>query len=532
MVANHGSAGRIGRLAGREAGQLSRRAVLGLMGAAGVGFATGCQLDTGQSESGANPGGSNPKAINFPDFDTELPSEDVTFRWVDSGDLKSVWEQSVLDAFTEKHANIKTQYDGSGWDTVNTVVPLGIRNGSAHDVFALPQEVPPQVAINEGWVQPLEEIIPDFEAWKKNFPESALVPGVNIFDDKLYSWPISSSRRLTFMSMYDTANMAEAGYDDPGAQITTWDEMLEALAAVKKAGKVGLMFGGDSLDDLIYYLAFAAGWQGMNGAAASAGMDLSSGERIHAADEMVAAYEFIAKIVKDKLIVPGYLNTLQADARAQMTAQGAGMIFNGPWDIPAWKETAPDWKYSIGPLPTAEGEPYLVPFFEGANSSWVYAETKLPTVAGQILSYMGSPDGQKMMVILSEGNLQSLQPEANEAAANEVELDPNAQFATDLAKDLMRIAPRPELKNPDTAKVNLELKPVTPTWEERIQGLLIGDLTNPKKEFAKYDADLDAALDTAIAAAKKKGSSVTRDDYTFSNWDRTKDYTIDMYESA
>ena len=515
-----------------KAGRLSRRAVMGLVGAAGVGVATGCQVDTGEGKSGANPGGSDPKAIDFPDFDTELPTDDVTFRWVDSGDLKSVWEKSVLDAFTEKHSNIKTQYDGGGWDTVNTVVPLGIRNGSAHDVFALPQEVPPQVAINEGWVQPLEDIIPDFDEWKANFPEAALVPGVNIFDDKLYSWPISSSRRLSFMAMYDSANMAEAGYDDPGAQITTWDETLEALAAVKKTGKVGLMFGGDGLAGLLYYLAFTAGWKGMDGAEASVGIDFETGERIHAADEMVAAYEFIEKIVKDKLIVPGYLNTLQADARAQMTANGAGMIFNGPWDIPAWKETAPDWKYSIAAMPTAQGEPYMVPFFEGANSSWVYAETKLDTVAGQIISYMGSPDGQKMMVILSEGNLQSLQPEANETAAQEVDLDPNAQFATDLAKDLMRVAPRVELRNPDAAQVSLELKPVTPRFVDRIQGLLIGDIKDAKKEFAKFDSELDAALDAAIAAAKKKGSSVTREDYAFSNWDRSKDYTIDLYESA
>jgi multiple sugar transport system substrate-binding protein len=511
-------------------GGLSRRAVLGLLGAGGVGLVTGCQIDTGGGSTAAG-GGSNPKAIKFPDFDTELPTEDVTFRWVDSGDLKSVWEQSVLDAFTEKHPNIKTQYDGSGWDTVNQVVPLGIRNKSAHDVFALPEDVPPQVAINEGWVQPIEELIPDFDAWKANFPESALVPGVSIFNDQLYSWPISSARRLSRMAMYDTGVMKAAGFDDPANQISTWDELTEALKAVTELGKAGMMAGGDGLDGLLTYLANTAGWPAVTSRQLLGGIDFTTGEYVYSDDAVLQAYEWFAKLVKDKLVVPGYLTLLEKDARAQMTAGNAGMIFNGPWDIPAWKKTAPDWKYTIAPMPTPAGETYNVPFHEGSNSSWVYAETKLPTVVGQILSYMGSREGQKMMVILSEGNLQSLQPEANEAADQPGLLDRNAKFANSLAKDMMRIAPRPELRNPDVAKVTLEFKPVVPTLKDILQGLLTGKLKDANTELTKYDAALSSALDKAIAAAKAKGSTATREDFAFGNWDPTKDYTAADYQA-
>jgi multiple sugar transport system substrate-binding protein len=182
-------------------------------------------------------------------------------------------------------------------------------------------------------------------------------------------------------------------------------------------------------------------------------------------------------------------------------------------------------------MPTPAGETYNVPFHEGSNSSWVYAETKLPTVVGQILSYMGSREGQKMMVILSEGNLQSLQPEANEAADQPGLLDQNAKFANSLAKDMMRIAPRPELRNPDVAKVTLEFKPVVPTLKDILQGLLTGKLKDAKTELTKYDAALSSALDKAIAAAKAKGSTATREDFAFDNWDPTKDYTAADYQS-
>lgn len=501
---------------------LSRRALLGVLGVGGAGLVTGCQVDTGGDSTG--PG--DPTAIEFPDYAGDLPTDDVTFRWVDSGDLKSVWEKSVLDAFTVKHPNIKTQYDGSGWDTVAQVVPLGIRNKSAHDVFALPLTVPPQIAINEGWVRPLEDLIPDFPAWRAKFPETVLVPGVNTFDDKVYSWPIASNRRLERMTIFDAANMAEAGYDDPGTQIKTWDDLSAALGKVVAAGKVGLMVGGDGLGGLINYVAYTAGWRGI-----MTGMDMKTGGYIFDAPEIQQAYEFLQKLVTDKLVVPGFLTLLEKDARAQMTAAKAGAILNGPWDIPAWKKAAPSWKYQITSLPSPEGKPFLVPFLEGANSSWVYAGTKLPTVAGQILAYMGSPEGQKMMVIMSQGNLQSLQPESNTAADQPGLLDENAKIAVGLAKQSMFVAPRPELRNADVAKVALALKPVTPNWNQVLQGLFSGELDNPSSQFAKYTSALSAALDDAIAAAKAKGSTATRDDYAFANWEPSKDYTAADYEA-
>ncbi|MET9021852.1 ABC transporter substrate-binding protein [Actinopolymorpha sp. NPDC004070] len=514
--------------------QFSRRRVLGLIGAAGAALATGCQVDTGSgggNGSGTGAGkaakGSDPKAIKFPDLPGKLPSGDATFRWVDSGDLKSVWERSVLDAFTAKHSHIKTQYDGNGWDNVNQVVPLGIRNKSAPDVFALPQDVPPQVAINEGWVRPIDDLIPDFETWRSRFGPDVLVPGVSIFNDRVYSWPISSNRRLERMSIFDTEVMKAAGYDDPGAQITTWDELTTALTKVRKTGKAGLMAGGDGLGGIVSYLAVTAGWRGLP----VNGMDMRTGQYAYTADGFMAAYELFDKLVTDKLVVSGFVTLLEKDARAQMTAGKSGMIFNGPWDIPAWKKAAPDWKYDIASLPSPNGKPFLVPFLEGSNSSWVYAHTKLPTVVGQILSYMGSPEGQKMMVVLSEGNLQSLQPEANKAADQPGLLDPQAKAAVSLARRSMHVAPRPELRNTDVAKVNIALKVVTPNLKDVMQGLVTGQLSNPAKQFATLQSKLDAALDAAIAAAKKKGSTATRDDYAFGNWDPAKDYTSEDYKA-
>ena len=508
----------------------SRRSLIGGLTAVGAASLVGCQVDTGEAPGADTPGETS--EIQIPDYATELPTGDVTFRWCDSGDLKSVYEKAVLDAFTEKHANIKTDYQGSGWETVNQVVPLGIRNGSAPDIFAVPNNMPAATAVSEGWVQPLDQVIPEFDTWRGYFPENAFVPGVHIFDGMVYSLPLSSDRRLEFMSFYDTANMAEAGYDDPVNQIRSWDDLYGALKKVVAKGLVGMMIGSDSLAGVVTMLAHSAGWSKLGGPVP--GMDPSTGRYRLDAPEVMEAFEFLQKLVTDKLVVPGFLSLKIADGRAQMPAGKSGMIFNGPWDIPAWKRTAPEWKYAMGPVPSPNGDSdWVQPFPQnGANNPWVFAKTEYPTVAGQILHYMGSPEGQKMLVILSEGNLVSLTEEYNQAADQPGLLDPNAKIASDLANKIMRVTPQPAIRNPDVAKVALVRKEVQPRWQDLMAGIFTGEIKGSvEQQIAQFSAKQQQSLEQAIEDARKEGADVSLDDWVFPNWEPTKDYTKADYEA-
>lgn len=502
-------------------GPVSRRIVLGgLLGGSALSL-VGCQVDTGGGDTGSEAAG-----LDIPDYPGDLPTDDVTFRWVDSGDLKSVFVKAVLGAYHDKHANITTSYDGSGWDTVNQVVPLGIRNGSAHDIFALPQDVPAQVAVNQGWVQPLDDIVPDFAAWKAAFPATAFIPGVHVFDGKTYSFPASSTRRLDRMLFFDTEVLKGAGVDDPVATVKTWDDLRATAKKVRDSGKVGLTVGGDGLSGLVTFLALTAGWK-----ANSTGMNMTTGDYAFADAEVVQAVELLQAMVADKTVVPGFLTLLEKDARAQMPAGQTGMILNGPWDIPAWKKAAPDWSYSMAAVPTPQGEGFFVPYREtGANMTFVYAKSKYPVIAGQLAAYMGSVAGQTQLIELSEGNLVSVTPAAVDAAAQSA-LDPNATTASDLAKQIMRVSPMVELRNDDAGLVTLATKPVTPNLRELMQGLFTGQLDNVEQVLGDYNSAMNSALDEAITAAAKKGSSVTRADFAFANWDPSQDYTADDYQA-
>ncbi len=480
----------------------------------------GCSIDW------TVPGFTSDAKLVFPNFPGELPSGNTTFRWIDSGDLKGVYIGAVLKAFQEAHPNVTTQYDGAGWDTVNQVVSLGIRNNSAPDVFALPQNVEAGIAINQGWVAPLDEVIPEFASWKSKFPELAFVPGIHTFGDKTYSWPLNSTRRLQKMVFYDSQVMDAAGISDPVRDISTWEDLARAAESVKNTGKAGLMVGGaGDLATTVRGLAFTANWRATN--SGLAGFDYITGNYAYDAPEFLQAATFLKELIDNGLVVPGFLTINEADARAQMPASRAGMIFNGPWDIPAWKKTAPNWKYAIAQVPSPDGNDYVVPFNEnGANMTFLYSRSTLPDIAGQLYAYMGSVEGQSQMVLLSEGNLVSLIPEANALAAQSAErLDPNAQRAADLAVQLMRACPQVERRNPNIAQVKLALKPVTPNIENILQGHYSGQISDLKGALSAYNDAMNQALEDAITAANNQGTSIKASDFVFANWDPTKDFT-------
>src|SRR5690606_283677 len=138
---------------------------------------------TPPEETGGGGGGD----IQIPDPAIPLPEGDVTLRVVDSGDTKvGYWEQ-VLAAYEDKHANVTAEYDGLPWSQIDELVPLSVRNGTLHDLVQLgPGSALHAQAIQEGWVMPLDDVLPNFDEWLAQYPENVLFEGIHVFDGKTY----------------------------------------------------------------------------------------------------------------------------------------------------------------------------------------------------------------------------------------------------------------------------------------------------------------------------------------------------------
>lgn len=497
---------------------LARRGLLA--GALALPTLTGCDVVLTPPDAGL--GDVDTSAFTF-NFDAAA-SPSTRISWMDSGDLKALFIRAVIEEFGRRHDDLQVQYDGAGWDQVNQVVPLGIRNGSAPDVFALPQNVPAQSAVAEGWVQPLEKVIPGFDSWRAAFPSTALIEGVHIFDGKVYTWPLNSSRRLDITQYVAHAPAEAAGISVDEGTVGTWDDLRTVAQEITAAGTPGILTTADHLHMVISALASTAGWLGN-----TEGMNMRTGRYEYSAPEFREALEFVRTLISDGSVIPGYLSLKDADARAQFPTGNAGISLNGPWDIVQWTRDDPDFAYSVLPLPSPDGSSYTVPFLEtGANSTWVYAESENIDAAGALIAFMGSVQGQTAMVELSQGFLTSTMPEANEAA-DPAKLDASAKLVADLAQRLMRACPQFEIRNPDASKVRLQLKSTDPDLPSTIQGILTGQIRDADGALADLDARLDTAMDDAIAAAREAGAKVSRDDLVFPDWDPRKDFTADDY---
>ncbi len=505
---------------------ISRRRVVQAGAGAGLAALLGQRAMHNTAALQATPG-----VITITDSGVQLPTEDVTFRWIDSGDLKALLYRAYFEAYHAAHPNITIQYDPLPWSEIAEIVPLGVRNGDAHDVFAMPQEIPFAQAVQEGWVAPLDDIIPNFQAWKERFPLGAFVDGVHVFNGKTYTFPVTSDKRYSTLTFYTPTLMQAAGYD-PAAKPLTWDEFRDAAKKITDAGQgqsYGLIIGGKSIAQ---FSNFVRNLARMAGRPASGGdIDWKTGEYVYASDEYIAAVELLLAINADGSIFPGALSLGEVDARSRFPTGVAGMLLSGPWDIVNFQLDNPDFAFNISSQPVPNGSETGVITYEenGANLNWVFAQSPNKAIAGDMFSYIGSEEGQIAIMAATRGNLRSLFPEAARIAQETLTLDPIADTALKLFESQIRLGPMIAVRNPETVKVNFELRPLTPNLGEVVQGIFAGQLSDPRAAMQDLQDRANAELDRAIKAAQDKGAQVSRQDWVFPNWDPARDYTEDMY---
>jgi len=261
---------------------------------------------------------------------------------------------------------------------------------------------------------------------------------------------------------------------------------------------------------------------GNNAGGFTSDMNLKTGELNFSSDLYLAAMNLLLAVKSDGSFLPGTvsLNVQQTDS---MFAQGAAaMIINGSYTFPQWKIDAPNFKYGVASQPVPNSGPAMpLSYAPGGGTYWVYAKTQQVGIVGDIMSYSGTEVGQTALINIIGGSQPSVFAKANSAAT----LESPAKKALALFDQQIKLAPSPEVRNPDLALVNLELKALTPDFGTTVQGIFTGQLGDAKKALADLQDRAEKELDRAIKAAQAKGAKVSRDDYKFPNWDPTRDFT-------
>ncbi|MGI8916788.1 MAG: ABC transporter substrate-binding protein [Chloroflexota bacterium] len=468
------------------------------------------------------------KDVRIIDTGAKLPTDKVTLHWLQSGPgPKGVFQGQFFLAYQNAHPNITIDFQELPWANISQVLPLGVQNGDAPDIFQLPPAISGAQAVAQGWVTALDDFIPNIVEWKKAFPTGAFIEGITMFGGKTYSFPLSSNKRYDTLTLYNLDAMQQAGYD-PASKPFTWDEFRQAAKKLTTQGNgkyYGLMLEGK---DTARFAAWVRNLAQMAGAVGG-DMNWKTGEYNYAGDQFLAAINLLLAIKSDGSIYPGALALNAAQARAQMPQGSAAMILQGPWNIPQWEQNSPTFKFGVAGQPVPNSGPALPLTFApgGSNLYWLYNKSKLGAVAGDLFYQLGTLPSQIQLAMVGGVSDPAIFPQALQQA----HLDALQTKAATLFDQQLRLQPSPEVRNPDVAKAEQEMHHLTPDIGETIQGIYTGQIANPKQALQDLVDRSNKELDRAIKAAQAKGAKVTRNDWVFPNWDPTRDFAPEDYSA-
>ncbi|MBA2278207.1 MAG: extracellular solute-binding protein [Chloroflexia bacterium] len=501
--------------------RLSRRRTLQLLGGAG---AAALAPQGGVAAAQSTPAASPVAGYDIPDSGADLPDGQVTFLWSSFGG-EDFPAQRLAEAYQETHPNITVQYDHFPPNDYSELIGIGIQNDNAPDLFRRPNSVSAAEMVQAGWVAPLDEVVPDFEAWKGAFPPNSFFEGINVFGGKTYSFPFLGDKQYGSLTYYNVDVLHRAGYD-PLTEPWTWSTFREAARKVTEQGGgdiYGWVIGGEQANRwsiLVNSLAAMAG-------ATGAEFNHQTGEYNYATDAYLAAIDLLRAVQSDGSLFPGSLSLSNQEAQDRLPQGVAAMMFVGPQIVPIYVRESPDFNFNVVSQPLPDGiAPLPVPATISGEFWFVYANSPRHAICGDLVSYIGSPAGQTDWQVVSGGQAPMAFPEANEIGG----IDQRSLRIFELYEEQMRLAPSPYIRNPAAAQVLLELRPPQPNLGQLVQGIVAGQISDPRQAMQELKDASEQALNAAIEAARAKGAEVTRDDWVFPNWDPAQNYTEADYQ--
>jgi len=135
--------------------------------------------------------------------------DDVTVRWWEH--FPEGLNQSLRDGYMEANPNVTIELTLYPPNEMNQALQLAYQSEQMPDITTTPGAAGTSIEnlVREGWFQPL----PNGQAILESMPESTLQPGLTIFNDEVYSFPIFSPRQYATLNWFNKQMMEDAGVD-------------------------------------------------------------------------------------------------------------------------------------------------------------------------------------------------------------------------------------------------------------------------------------------------------------------------------
>ncbi|MHA0855720.1 ABC transporter substrate-binding protein [Paenibacillus sp. CMAA1364] len=450
--------------------------------------------------------------------------EQITLRVMDWADSEKVFRDQFIKDFEIKYPNIKIEYTLLTADQFQNTLTTSIKSNDAPDLFPIPANMSLSTAVKGEWYQPLDPYIDD--EFKNRFVDGIFAEGSTMLDGKIYSIPALMSVPSTII-YYNKQLFRDAGLD-PENPPKTYSEFREAAKKITEAGAgkaYGIIEGGKQVNR--WRLA-VMDWSALGGSGLNqhSPISLVTNNASYDSKPVIDVMNLFKALKDDGSFHPNTMSLSAPEARALFGEGQAGFMLQGEWSIGVWVRDNPNLDFGVmaPPIPD-EGQKGYLPRSNFNPWIGISKTSKHPEAAAIYLKEYFSKEYQSILV--KNGDRFSVLKEVNDDSSE----IPQFKQYYEVAQQMSRLVPSPQLRNPDLADVYANYKDVQPGVGDILQGVVAGALKDPSAPLKQLSAGIDKALNDAIEKAKADGANVGIDDFRFSNWSSDKDYTSADYDS-
>lgn len=446
----------------------------------------------------------------------------TTVTYWDSYVSQAGWVDNEIKLFQKANPKITIKKTTQVSDKYDNLLSLAFRSSNAPDIFMLPKTPTLPTQVTNGWLDPLNTWAT--KDWQSGFPAGSFTEGIDVFNGKVYTAPFSGAGPSLQLYVHNGI-FKQAGLTNSDGSVKlpqTWDDIGKFASIVRSKTKAdGLGFGNADNVILEWWADILVRGAGSPGGMASAGVDSADyrvGRWTYDTDRNYAdAVNLILQWKKRGYFYPNSMSISDEQARAFFEQGKFGMTIGGVWNQPEWTSHK-FTDYSLVTLPSPSGTPQALYYGPpGGSFVAINAKSKVADAAWKWFDWLYGDAAGKRWV--ADGQGLSAHPDANDPS--KVTFKPFAAYVG-MSKYAV-VGPQPTIKNPDAAKVTLGT--VKPDHNDVLAGLYTGQLGNVHSALSELAGRRNKSLDDGIKAAKAQGAKVSRDDFTFADWDILKPYT-------
>jgi ABC-type glycerol-3-phosphate transport system substrate-binding protein len=453
----------------------------------------------------------------------------VTIKIQDFSVEQVEFHKQVAAEYHRLNPNVTLQWESIAQAQYNQTLPLAFQSQQAPDVFYWTTGGPQSMAnlMASGWIKPLspDGKVPD--DWIKRWPAGSFQNGINMKDGKVYGFPWQDAHYWGPGYMYmNKAVFKDAGLD-PTKPPTTWSGLADTCKTIKaktKAYCLAVPMKGADFQRTWYALAA--------GNMTDLFFDYKNGRFDLDDPKQIETFNYVQTLYKAGYIAPGVQD--KDFSRQQFAAGQAGIYMDGPWMVSVWQQlgfTSDGYTVAGHPNPDA-GAKGALSSRNAQNAYWVSSQAKNPAEIWKLLQWVTNPGGFFVQNFLK-----------NQFAT--LTFADNKKFLTDPAwKQIFKVGdgkgfrvnyPEPLLKCPALAdsKAMTMASSVLPVTREH--EVMVGALTGNKDVTADARAVASTrqnTFETQLQKEQAAGLKVSRDCFTFSNWNYDQSYDPNNYPKS